>query len=91
MTFGELVFRLMQERGLNQNTLAAKSGLSRHHINRIVHNKVDFPSVENAFLLADALEVDINVFRACLNDSKNRRKASGGSLKSETGEKGADG
>ena len=50
---------------MNQNQLALKSGLSRPHINRIVHGDIASPSVDNAFAIADALEVDINVFREC--------------------------
>lgn len=51
---------------MNQNQLALKSGLSRPHINRIVHDEISSPSIDNAFAIADALGVDINVFRSCL-------------------------
>lgn len=66
MTFGELVLKLLNERGMNQNQLALKSGLSRPHVNRIVHGEIVSPSIDNAFAIADALEVDVNVFRSCL-------------------------
>lgn len=65
VTFGELVLKLMNECGMNQNQLALKSGLSRPHVNRIVHGEIVSPSIENAFAIADALGVDINVFREC--------------------------
>ena len=66
MTFGELVLKLLNERGMNQNQLALKSGLSRPHVNRIVHGEIVSPSIDNAFAIADALKVDVNVFRSCL-------------------------
>ena len=65
VTFGELVLKLLEVKGMNQNQLALKSGLSRPHINRIVHGDIASPSVDNAFAIADALGVDINVFREC--------------------------
>lgn len=67
VTFGELVLKLLEEKGMNQNQLALKSGLSRPHINRIVHGEILAPSIDNAFAIADALGVDVNVFRSCLD------------------------
>ena len=65
MRFGELVMQLLEERGMTQIELARRSGLSRPHINRIIKGGIEYPSIENAFAIADALNVDVNVFREC--------------------------
>lgn len=65
MTFGEIVASLMEERGYSQQELARRCGLPAPHINMIVNNKVKRPTIETAFVIADALGVDVNVFREC--------------------------
>jgi len=67
MTFGELLAQLMEERGMSQNELARRAGLDSAHINMYVKNKVRRPTIETAFALADALEVNVNVFRQCFD------------------------
>lgn len=70
MTFGELLSSLLKEKGISQNQLARLSGLPSAHINQIVNGKVKWPSIENAFAIADALEVDVNVFRSCIGGNE---------------------
>ena len=70
MRFGELVMQLLDERGMTQIELARRSGLSRPHINRIIKGGIEYPSIENAFSIADALGVDVNVFRECFMEGE---------------------
>ncbi len=72
MRFGELVMQLLEERGMTQIELARRSGLSRPHINRIIWGGIEYPSIENAFAIADALGVDVNVFRDCFVEGEGK-------------------
>lgn len=67
MTFGELLTQLMEERGMSQNELARRAGLDSAHINMYVKGRVRRPTIELAFSIADALSVDVNVFRQCFD------------------------
>lgn len=67
MTFGELLTQLMEERGLTQNELARRAGLDSAYINMYVKGRVRRPTIELAFSIADALNVDVNVFRQCFD------------------------
>ncbi|HAN20122.1 MAG TPA: transcriptional regulator [Clostridiales bacterium] len=53
--------RLRNDKGISQQTLADKVGLSRTTINNIEHDRVD-PSIKNLQLLANALGVHIKEF-----------------------------
>ena len=68
MTFGEMVVKLLEERGMSQNELARRCNLSGPHINRLIHGGIKKPTLNNAFAIADALGVDVNVFRSCFVD-----------------------
>ena len=67
MTFGELLTQLMEERGMSQNELARRAGLDSAHINMYVKGRVRRPTIKLAFSIADALNVDVNVFRQCFD------------------------
>ena len=68
MRFGEMVEEMLEERGWSQNELADRCGLSSAHINRLIRGGIKKPTLNNAFAIADALEVDVNVFRRCFVD-----------------------
>jgi transcriptional regulator with XRE-family HTH domain len=55
---GSRIARLMKARGLNQTTLAERSGIARSEINRIVNNRRD-PRQEELAWLAQVLEVSL--------------------------------
>ena len=67
MTFGELLTQLMEERGMSQNEVARRAGLDSAHINMYVKGRVRRPTIDFAFSIADALNVDVNVFRQCFD------------------------
>lgn len=73
MTFGELLTQLMEERGMSQNELARRAGLDSAHINMYVKGRVRRPTIELAFSIADALNVDVNVFRQCFDLDRRER------------------
>ncbi|MBM4398419.1 MAG: helix-turn-helix transcriptional regulator [Deltaproteobacteria bacterium] len=55
-TFGARIRRLMQANGFNQTTLAAKTGIDRADLNRLVNDKRE-PRVEELGFLAKLLDV----------------------------------
>ena len=65
MTFGELASSIAEEKGLSQNEVARRAGLPVPHVNMIFNDKVKWPTLATAFKIADALGVDIDLFRQC--------------------------
>ena len=59
MTFGASLKRLRMERGLSQEELARRCGVSRQTINAIENNKYD-PTLSLAFRLASELLLTVD-------------------------------
>jgi transcriptional regulator with XRE-family HTH domain len=74
MTFGETLRELRTQARMTQAGLAAASGLSLGVI-RDYEQTDKLPSLPSAFKLADALGVEIGVFRKCLAEHATGRAA----------------
>lgn len=57
------VYKLMEDRNLNQNQLANKAGVNNTVISALKNGKINKPSFELACKLADALEVSLDELR----------------------------
>jgi transcriptional regulator with XRE-family HTH domain len=59
--FGKRMKELRNDRGLSQNELAAKSGISSKYLSRIEVG-LHFPSIDTLIKLAEALNVELKDF-----------------------------
>ncbi len=59
MTFGEMLLKLMNERGISQAELARRSGMSKQSITELVKGRSKEPTFSKAKALADALGVTL--------------------------------
>jgi transcriptional regulator with XRE-family HTH domain len=76
MTFAERLKELREKAGLTQAALHEASGLSLSVIRDYEQGKRE-PTLRSAFRLADALRVDVNVFKDC-EETDAKRPAGGG-------------
>lgn len=62
-TFGDVLERLMKDKGINQSQLSERSGITREYINMVLNKKrKGRPSMATVMALAKALEVDPTMF-----------------------------
>lgn len=59
-TIGEVVQKLRQDKGLTQEELAVKSGVSYTSLVKIERGQVENPTIKTLKKLADALEVSVD-------------------------------
>lgn len=62
MTYGQVLDKLIQERGISRAELARRIGKSRSYVSQLINGKVGEPSLTLAYAIADALDVDVNYF-----------------------------
>ena len=63
MELSEVIKNRMQEKEFNANNLSKKSGVTNAAIHYILNGKFKNITIQTAFKLADALDMDINEFR----------------------------
>ena len=59
MTFGAVVARYLDEKGISQSELARRVGTGRQTINSIIRNEGLRPTLDTAVAIADALGVPL--------------------------------
>lgn len=59
MTFGEMLLKLMNEKGISQAELARRSGVSKQSITELVKGRSKEPTFSKAKAIADALGVSL--------------------------------
>ena len=59
MTFGEMLLKLMNEKGISQAELARRSGVSKQSITELVKGRSKEPTFSKAKAIADALGVTL--------------------------------
>lgn len=66
------VYRLMQEKDLNQNQLSIKAGVNNTVISALKNGKIKKPSFELMCKIADALDVSLDDLREEKNITNER-------------------
>ena len=69
---GELISKLMEEKGLDLPSLAEITGLSRGYLSDLIKGKADNPSLEVLVRIATALSVDLRIPGQQLAKSKGK-------------------
>ena len=64
MTFGEMLLKLMNERGISQAELARRSGISKQNITELVKGRSKEPTFSKALAIAKALDVTLEEMAA---------------------------
>lgn len=62
MTFAEVMFKAMEERGMNAKQLADASGVSQQYISKLKTAWVKDPTFDKAVAIIRALNMDIDEF-----------------------------
>lgn len=70
MTFGEMLLKLMDEKGINQAELARRSGMSKQNITELVKGRSKEPSFSKAVAIARALGVSVEYMANLVNEEE---------------------
>lgn len=71
MTFGEMLLKLMKEKGISQAELARRSGMSKQSITELVKGRSKEPTFSKAKALADALGVTLEEMAGMVFEDEN--------------------
>lgn len=70
MTFGEMLLKLMEEKGINQTELARRSGISKQSITELVKGRTKEPTFSKAKAIADALDITLEEMAEMLEENR---------------------
>lgn len=69
MLFGEVVARLMKDKGMSAKELAEKAGVNQPYISRLISGVIQDPPINKAFVIAKALETDLDTIVDMMHES----------------------
>jgi transcriptional regulator with XRE-family HTH domain len=77
VTYGELIDKMIEDRGLSSARLEEMSGVPKRTIDEYRQNRMN-PSLENAIRIAQAFEMTLDEFMACSPAPSRKRRVSKG-------------